>query len=40
MKIGRKKAPNTHRLFTLSTEAVAALKAGDLQLFSIIDKTI
>lgn len=35
-----KKTTNTHRLFTLSTETVAALKAGDLQLVSIIDKTI
>lgn len=34
------KARNTHRLLTLSTETVAALKAGDLQLVSIIDKTI
>lgn len=34
------KRRNTHRLFTLSTETVAALKAGDLQLVSIIDKTV
>lgn len=30
----------THRLFTLSTKTVVALKAGDLQLVSIIDKPI
>lgn len=38
---GRKlKTRNTHRLFALRAETVAALKAGDLQLVSIIDKTI
>lgn len=31
---------NTYRLFTLSTETVAALKTGNLQLVSIIDKAI
>ena len=31
---------NTYRFFTLSTETVATLKAGNLQLVSIIDKPI
>lgn len=34
------KTCSTHRLFALRAETVAALKAGDLQLVSIIDKTI